>query len=171
MQSVCVCVCVCVSQDVLGKDKLSRDSRVFLPGLCLLQGDSQRLHRVVILFPYGLVCAPIPRGVRAMSFYEVHFFRNSDPLLPPDSKAVAPENGSCQACPNEWITSRRPRARARPRWPRANFWAAAGSRHPKFGVCCGHPVSGWVRPAEVRAPRAAWEEVWVAVVRRAAPLA
>lgn len=49
-----------------------------------------------------------------------------------------------------------------------------GRGTPSSEFAVGHPVSGWVRfprPTEVRAPRAAWEEVWVALVRRAAPLA
>ena len=92
-----VCVCVC-PKTCSGKIN-SRDSRVFLPGLCLLPGDSERLHRVVILFSYGLVCTPIPRGVRAMSFYEVHFFRNSDPLLPPTARPSHPRTGHAKPVP------------------------------------------------------------------------
>lgn len=85
------------------------------------------------------LCAPQPllECVRCLFMK----FISSATLTPPpsDSKAVAPENGSCQSCPNEWITSGRPWARGWTSWPRANFWGAAGSRQPKFWVCCGPP--------------------------------
>lgn len=156
--SVCVCPRTCSVKVKSG------DSRVFLAGLCLLPRDSERILLVVNLFSYGLTYT------RTHSLSEWDVFLGSSLLpqpWPPDSKVGALENGLCQPCPNEWINSGRP---GRTSWPRANFW------EQRLGRIAAPQVLGFLWAAQckvgtgfpVRAPRAAWEEVCVALVQRSA---